>query len=90
MMKKRGVFIVTISLVLTLISLTRGASYGGGSGTPEDPYQIWTAAQMNTIGLNSSDWDKCFKLMDDIDMLAYTGTSYNIIGNATTPFSGDI
>jgi hypothetical protein len=38
---------------------------------------------MNTIGLssNSGDWDKHFKLMSDIDLGAYTGTQFNIIGS---------
>ena len=36
---------------------------------------------MNTIGLNKDDWDKCFKLMADVDLSAYTGTQFNLIGN---------
>jgi hypothetical protein len=35
---------------------------------------------MNTIGLNQGDWDKHFKLTADIDMSAYTGDTYNLIG----------
>jgi len=62
--------------------------YGGGNGTADDPYQIWTPEQMNTIGLNPDDWSKHFKLMNNIDMSAYTGIQYNIIGNEKTPFSG--
>jgi len=81
-----GVLVVLAVLGLSAISL--GATYGGGSGTAEDPYQIWTAEQLNTIGANSADWDKHFKLMADIDMSAYTGTQYNIIGNSNTPFKG--
>ena len=58
------------------------AKYGGGSGSEADPYIIFTASQMNQIGLfaNETDWDKNFKLMADIDLGAYTGTSFNIIG----------
>ena len=36
--------------------------YGGGSGTEEDPYQIWTAEQMNAIGANEGDWDRHLNL----------------------------
>jgi len=75
-------------LVVSVSAFTYAATYGGGSGTKEDPYQIWTPEQMNTIGLNPGDWGKHFKLMADIDMSAYTGTEYNIIGNKTTYFSG--
>jgi hypothetical protein len=70
------------------------AKYGGGSGTAADPYRIYTAQQMYEIGANPGDWDKQFKLMADIDLSAYTGTTFNIIGRGTpfdpvsTPFSG--
>jgi hypothetical protein len=68
--------------------------YGGGSGHPNDPYLIYTAEQMNTIGACQRDWDKHFKLMADIDLSGYTGISFNIIGNAwdnafTGVFDGD-
>lgn len=66
-----------------------GAIYGGGNGTAEDPYQIWTAEQMHVIGLNNYDWNKSFKLMTDIDMGDYTGSEYKIIGQFwSVPFSG--
>ncbi|MEN6307361.1 MAG: GLUG motif-containing protein [Anaerohalosphaeraceae bacterium] len=71
---------ITIVMVLLLTSFTYAASYGGGSGTAGDPYQIWTPEQMNTIGTSAADWGKQFKLMADIDMSAYTGTEYRIIG----------
>jgi len=64
------------------------AIYGGGIGTPDDPYQIWTPQQMNTVGKNPNDWGQHFELMADIDMSIYTGTQYNIIGNLTTNFTG--
>ena len=64
-------------------------SYGGGIGTVLDPYQIYTAEQLNTIGLIKVHSNKCFKLMNDIDMSDYTGTQYNIINNFTGTFDGD-
>jgi hypothetical protein len=56
--------------------------YGGGSGEPNDPFLIYTAEQMNTIGTEPNDWNKHFKLMADIDLSQYTGTQYNIIGTS--------
>jgi hypothetical protein len=56
------------------------AKYGGGSGTAEDPYLIETAEQMNEIGANSSDWDKHFKLIKDIDLGNFADATFNIIG----------
>ena len=74
-----------ISLLLVMLyfsGLTAQAQYGGGSGTAGDPYLIYTAEQMNAIGAEPNDWDKYFKLMADIDLSAYTGTDFNIIGIA--------
>ena len=86
-MKFRGVLFAAI---LTAILCFSGnlLAYSGGSGTSADPYLIATAADMNSIGANSSDWGKCFKLTADIDMAAYTGTQYKIIGNFSTAFTG--
>ncbi len=63
-------------------------AYGGGSGTAWDPYRIYQGDHMQSIGATWSDWDKHFRLMADIDLSAYTGTSFNIIGNYTMAFTG--
>ncbi|MHC4369808.1 MAG: GLUG motif-containing protein, partial [Planctomycetota bacterium] len=69
--------------------------YGGGSGDPNDPFLIYTAEQLNQIGLNEDDWDKHFVLMADIDMSTCGCTAYNIIGrfsqgeeSDSEPFTG--
>ena len=54
--------------------------YGGGIGTEADPFLIYTAEQLNTIGLHPGDMYKHFKLMADIDLGCYTGTQFNLIG----------
>ena len=80
-----------LRLLLCILSLAlpARAKYGGGSGTAEDPYLIYTAEQMNMIGAEPNDWDKHFKLMSDIDLGAYVGTSFNIIGTGRLPsFTG--
>jgi Zn-dependent metalloprotease len=61
--------------------------YAGG-GTPEDPYRVYTTADMNTIGTDSNDWDKHFKLVNDIDLSGYTGTKFHIIGSESKAFTG--
>ena len=73
--------------VVTII-VSHGFPYESGSGTATNPFQIWTAEQMNAIGAHPEDWDKHFILMNDIDLSAYTGTSYNIIGNTDIRFTG--
>jgi hypothetical protein len=62
-----------------LITVPSGL-YEGGSGDPNDPYLIYTAEQLNTIGLIPCDWDRHFLLCADIDLSDFTGTSFNIIG----------
>jgi len=49
--------------------------YEWGSGTAGDPYQIRTAEQLDELGRNPDDWDKCFLVVADIDMIGYTYTA---------------
>ncbi len=75
--------------------IINGRWYGGGNGEPNNPYLIYTAEQMNAIGLVNCDLDKHFRLMADIDLSGYSGTEFNIIGkfvgvgsSSNTPFIG--
>ena len=74
-------------MVLLLCSSTR-AQYGGGSGTPEEPYLIYTAEQLNEIDRHAEDMDKCFRLAADIDLSGYDGSDFRIIGKESGSFSG--
>jgi hypothetical protein len=88
-MKIKGVFLAAIlTAVLCISGNLSAATYSGGIGEPNDPYQIWTPEDMNTIGANSADWGKHFKLMANINMSICTGTQYNIIGRSSAPFTG--
>ncbi len=87
-MKKIGGILAGVVACVVGVGSVFGGTYGGGSGTAADPYQIWTPEQMNAIGANLNDWDKSFVLMDDIDMSIYTGTEYAIIGDSRARFSG--
>jgi hypothetical protein len=75
--------IVPLLVAVCLISVPAQAKYGGGAGTADDQYQIWTPEQMNLIGAEPNDWDKHFKLMADIDLSAFDGRegrpAFNII-----------
>jgi hypothetical protein len=73
--------------------LNDSGPYGGGEGTAEDPYRIYTAEQMNEIGARANDWDKNFILATNIDLSEYQGQAFQIIGSYTDalnnrPFSG--
>ncbi|NIP24966.1 MAG: hypothetical protein GWN67_11760, partial [Phycisphaerae bacterium] len=84
---------ITILFIICYCCLPAMAKYGGGTGEPDNPYLIYDANQMNAIGADQNDWDKHFKQMADIDLSAYTGTSFNIIGyrvlfSDKIPFTG--
>ena len=71
------------SVLVVVVFVFGSAVYGqpwAGSGTEGDPYLIYTAEDMQAIGADANYWDAHFKLMSDIDLGAYTGTSFNIIG----------
>jgi hypothetical protein len=82
-LRKSGLWGIAL-IVIVGCSLFAQGKYGGGSGTEEDPYQIWDANQMQAIGADANDWDKCFKLMADIDLSQYDGQDgrekFNVIG----------
>jgi hypothetical protein len=65
-----------------------GGLLGGGNGTQADPYLIYTAEQLNIIGLLPCERDKHFKLMENIDLAGFSGTAFNIIGTESNPFTG--
>ncbi|MBN2128495.1 MAG: hypothetical protein JW741_03330, partial [Sedimentisphaerales bacterium] len=62
--------------------------YGGGTGQPEDPYQIWTAQQMLSIGYCPADFHKSFALMADIDFGEIDPNAVVPIGTLGLPFTG--
>ena len=76
-------------LVLFLTSPMQ-AKYSGGTGEPNDPYQIADANDMNEIGTHTEDWGSHFLLVNDINLSEYTGTEFNMIGGSlwTNPFTG--
>ncbi|UCF42541.1 MAG: hypothetical protein JSV99_08050 [Planctomycetota bacterium] len=74
----------TAMVVVVLVCVFCSGAFGqpwDGNGAEGDPYQIWTAADMQAIGADANYWDAHFELMADIDLSAYTGTSFNIIGS---------
>ncbi|MBP7052018.1 MAG: PASTA domain-containing protein [Phycisphaerae bacterium] len=51
-----------------LASITSAVEFAGGTGEPGDPYQIATAEQLISIGSDPNLLDKCFILVNDIDL----------------------
>jgi hypothetical protein len=54
-------------LFLTIVSAAQ-AKYSGGTGEPDDPYQIATAEDLMLLGESPEDYDKHFILTADIDL----------------------
>ena len=52
-----------------------------GTGTQENPYLIYTSENMQQMAVCPNDWDKDFKLMDDIDL---SGAGDNPDGSFST------
>ena len=85
--KSRGA--VFLALLVCLFGSVAVDQPWDGNGVEGDPYQIWTAADMQAIGADANYWDAHFKLMADIDLSAYTGTAFHIIGtDYDNPFTG--
>ncbi|MBN1795583.1 MAG: right-handed parallel beta-helix repeat-containing protein [Sedimentisphaerales bacterium] len=79
-------------LFLTAVSY---AKYSGGNGEAKNPYLISTPEDLNSIGDNSSDWSKHFKMTADINMADYSYTTAVIAPDVCesswfqgTPFTG--
>ena len=77
-----GVFVICV-----LVG-TAQAKYSGGTGEPNSPFLIATAADMNAIGADTNDWDKHFLMTADVNLSSFTGTQFNIIGDDSNEFSG--
>lgn len=75
---------ITVLVIICCFSLKAHAKYGGGSGTPDDPYQIRDANHMQAIGADANDWDKHFNLMADVNLGCFDGKegreTFNMIG----------
>ncbi|MBN2375566.1 MAG: hypothetical protein JXD22_04140 [Sedimentisphaerales bacterium] len=54
----RSIIIIGVMLGVSLGALPVQGQFGGGTGEPNEPFLIYDAAQLQTIGANSGDWDK--------------------------------
>jgi hypothetical protein len=57
-----------VTLTMCLLAVPANAKYSGGTGEPNDPYQIATAADLIALGETPADYDKHFILTADIDL----------------------
>ncbi len=59
---------VVLALMLTSFPAARAYEFAGGTGEPNDPYQIAAAEQFISIGSDPNLLDKHFVLVDDLDL----------------------
>jgi len=65
LIEKSGIILI---ICLILQSSALSAEFAGGTGEPNDPYQIATAEQLISIGADRDLLDKHFILIEDIDL----------------------
>jgi len=95
---KRGIILI---VCLMLQSSALSVEFAGGTGEPNDPYQIATAEQLIAIGSDPNLLDKSFVLVADIDLdpnlpggrvfedaLIAQDDSNNVSGHGGSPFDG--
>jgi len=59
---------ISFLVILLFVSLPANAKYSGGTGEPNNPYQIATAEDLILLGESPEDYDKHFILISDIDL----------------------
>jgi hypothetical protein len=69
-LKRSIVYLLTI-FSICLICPSAHAKYSGGTGEPNDPYKIASAADLIALGNEPNDYDKHFILTVNIDLAGY-------------------
>lgn len=62
----KGISVVIV--VVTMAGQALAYGFAGGTGQPNDPYQIATAAELMSIGSDPNLLSRCFVLVADIDL----------------------
>ncbi len=83
---------VLLPLITCMLVLPAYAKYSGGTGEPNDPYQIATTADLVALSADANDYSKHFKLMTDIDLSGFDGKegrpAFNVIGDCHPETNG--
>ena len=97
MRKKLLSITLTLAMVISLLSgitLTAHAAYGGGKGTVSSPYLISTAAQLAefraAVNNGSVSASQHFALTQDIDLQGSASNKWEYMGTFSNPFRGTL
>ena len=85
--------VYAIILIILFLPISVSADFAGGTGEPNDPYLIENYIQLFSI--KTTEYDKSYKLIADINMVAFTITraiiakdTYSVDGFQGTKFTG--
>ncbi len=84
---------IFFSLFFSCTAFVHAGQYGGGAGTAEDPYRIYTVEHLLELGDTTGDYGENFILMADIDMAGHTYTQAIIapdLDDETWEHQGDV
>jgi hypothetical protein len=85
--KTSTTFILFLTAILTLAAGSAFGAYSGGSGEPNNPYQIADANDLLALAADTNDYGKCFILTADVNMQGQEFTTA-IIAPDTSSSSG--
>jgi len=68
---KKSLLFQALAFVLCFINTLSFGKYSGGTGEPSYPYLISTPENLNTLSIESNDWDKHFLVVANINMAGY-------------------
>jgi hypothetical protein len=86
-MKTITTLIISLTVIIALAAGSAFGSYSGGTGDPNNPYQIATKADLLVLASDANDYVKCFILTADINMEGQVFTTA-IIAPDTSSSSG--
>jgi hypothetical protein len=83
-MKTRAAFILFLTVIITIAAGSALGAYGGGSGTAGDPYKIASKTDLLALAANTGDYNKCFILTADVNMVGQAFLGAIIAQNTIT------
>ncbi|WP_321431013.1 PGF-pre-PGF domain-containing protein [uncultured Methanolobus sp.] len=72
-------------MILLCTGIASAATYSGGSGTIDKPYQLSSDSDIDNLSATSDDWGYNFTLTNDITLVG----NHTPIANQSIPFTGD-
>jgi len=87
-MKAGTTFILSLTAIITLAAGSAFGKYSGGTGEPNDPYQISDVNDLLVLAADANDYVKFFILTADVNMEGQVFTTAIIAAGGGTAFTG--